>query len=120
MQTDMMFRLQKLIAEGLDRELVIVKTEWDGLAPALTSGKIDAIIAGMSPTEERKKEIDFTENYYESNLVLVTKKDSKYSGAKSLEDFREQGLQQLNTFHDRVIDQIPKWTISRRLRIFQP
>lgn len=102
-------QIAKLIAEGLDRELVIVKTEWDGLAPALTSGKIDAIIAGMSPTEERKKEIDFTENYYESNLVLVTKKDSKYSGAKSLEDFRGARVAgQLNTFHDRVIDQIPE------------
>ena len=38
--------IAKKIAEGLGKELVIVKTEWDGLVPALTSGKIDAIIAG--------------------------------------------------------------------------
>ena len=48
--------IAKKIAEGLGRELVIVKTEWDGLVPALTSGKIDAIIAGMSPTAERKRD----------------------------------------------------------------
>ena len=51
--------IAKRIAEGLGRKLVIVKTEWDGLVPALTSGKIDAIIAGMSPTAERKETIDF-------------------------------------------------------------
>ena len=37
------------IAEELGMDLEIVKTEWDGLAPALLSGKIDCIIAGMSP-----------------------------------------------------------------------
>ena len=52
--------IAKIIAAELGKELVIVKTEWDGLIPALTSGKIDAIIAGMSPTEERKEAIDFT------------------------------------------------------------
>ncbi len=51
-----------------------MQTKWDGLAPALQSGKIDAIIAGMSPTAERKKEIDFTDPYYESQLVVVVKK----------------------------------------------
>ncbi len=60
--------IAKKVAEGLGKELVIVKTEWDGLVPALTSGKIDAIMAGMSPTEERKQTIDFSENYYTSTL----------------------------------------------------
>ena len=54
MQAAMMFKFQK-IADGLGRKLVIVQTKWDGLAPALQSGKIDAIIAGMSPTAERKR-----------------------------------------------------------------
>jgi amino acid ABC transporter substrate-binding protein, PAAT family (TC 3.A.1.3.-) len=48
-------QIAQKIADGLGKKLVIVKTEWDGLVPALTSGKIDAIIAGMSPTAERKK-----------------------------------------------------------------
>jgi putative lysine transport system substrate-binding protein len=99
--------IAKKVAEGLGKELVIVKTEWDGLVPALTSGKIDAIIAGMSPTAERKETIDFSDNYYTSNLVMVVKKGSKYEGATSIQDFKGAKITaQLNTFHYSVIDQI--------------
>ncbi len=99
--------IAKKVAEGLGKELVIVKTEWDGLVPALTSGKIDAIIAGMSPTAERKETIDFSDNYYTSNLVMVVKKGSKFEGATSIQDFKGAKVTaQLNTFHYSVIDQI--------------
>ena len=54
-------RIAKRIAQELGMELEIVKTEWDGLVPSLTSGMIDCIIAGMSPTEERKVSIDFSD-----------------------------------------------------------
>jgi putative lysine transport system substrate-binding protein len=99
--------IAKRIAEGLGRELVIVKTEWDGLVPALTSNKIDAIIAGMSPTAERKETIDFSINYYKSDLVMVVKKGSKFENATSIQDFKDAKITaQLNTFHYTVIDQI--------------
>ena len=99
--------IAKKIAEGLGKELVIVKTEWDGLVPSLTSGKIDAIIAGMSPTAERKETIDFSDNYYKSDLIMVVKKGGKYEGATSIQDFKGAKITaQLNTFHYSVIDQI--------------
>lgn len=99
--------IAKKIAEGLGKELVIVKTEWDGLVPALLSGKIDAIIAGMSPTEDRKKKIDFSDNYYKSDLVVIVKKGGAYEGATTLKDFDGAKITaQLNTFHYSVIDQI--------------
>ena len=99
--------IAKKLADGLGKQLVIVKTEWDGLVPALTSGKIDAIIAGMSPTAERKKTIDFSDNYYKSDLVMVVKKGGKYEGATSIQDFSGAKVTaQLNTFHYTVIDQI--------------
>jgi len=99
--------IAKKIAEGLDKELVIVKTEWDGLVPSLTSGKIDAIIAGMSPTAERKETIDFSDNYYKSNLVMVVKKGGNYEDATSIQDFKGAKVTaQLNTFHYSVINQI--------------
>lgn len=99
--------IAKRIAEDLGKELVIVKTEWDGLVPALTSGKIDAIIAGMSPTAERKETIDFSDHYYTSELVMVVKKGGKYEGATTLADFKGAKITaQLNTFHYSVIDQI--------------
>lgn len=101
-------QVAKIIAEGLGRELEVHKIEWDGLIPALISGKIDAIIAGMSPTEDRKVTIDFSEPYYESDLVIVVMKDGPYANAASLQDFTGAKIVgQLNTFHDTVIDQIP-------------
>ncbi|WP_019773666.1 transporter substrate-binding domain-containing protein, partial [Streptococcus sobrinus] len=57
-------QIGKKIAKGMGKKLLVVKTKWDGLLPALTSKKIDLIIAGMSPTEERKKEINFSNSYY--------------------------------------------------------
>ena len=101
-------RVAKLVAEGLGMELQIVKTEWDGLVPSLTSGMIDCIIAGMSPTEDRKVTIDFTDPYYESELCVVVRADGAYANAKSLADFSGAKITgQINTFHYTVIDQIP-------------
>ncbi len=100
-------QIAKKVAEGLGKELVIVKTEWDGLVPAVQSGVIDGIIAGMSPTAERKESIDFSDNYYVSDLVIVVRADGPYADATSLEDFAGAKITgQLNTFHDTVIDQI--------------
>ena len=100
--------IAKKIADSLGKKLVKVKTEWDGLVPALTSGKIDAIIAGMSPTAERKETIDFTDVYYKSDLVMLVKKGGAYENAETLKDFSGAKITaQLNTFHYTVIDQIP-------------
>lgn len=99
--------IAKRLAEGLGKELVIVKTDWDGLVPALNSGKIDAIIAGMSPTAERKEVIDFSDSYYKSNLVMVVKKGGAYENATSIQDFKGAKITaQLNTFHYTVVEQI--------------
>ena len=100
--------IAKLIAKGLNKELVIVKIGWDGLIPAVDSGVVDAIIAGMSPLEERKESIDFSSNYYKSDLVLVVKKGGAYENATTLADFDGATVTaQLSTFHYTVIDQIP-------------
>ncbi len=100
--------IAKQIAEDLGKELVIEKIEWDGLVPALASGQIDAIIAGMSPTAERKETIDFSDVYYKSDLVMLVKSDSAYVEATTLEEFAGAKITgQLNTFHYSVIDQIP-------------
>lgn len=99
--------IAKRIAEGLGMELQIVKTDWDGLIPSLQSGAIDAVIAGMSPTPERMEVIDFTDNYYTSDFVIVVKKDGPYANAKSIHDFEGAKVTaQQGTTHYKVIDQM--------------
>lgn len=99
--------IAKQIAKALNKDLVIVKMDWNGLAPAVQAGTIDAIIAGMSPTKERQQSIDFSVPYYRSQLVMVVKKDGPYAEAKTLQDFAGAKITaQLNTFHYSVIDQI--------------
>ena len=100
-------QMAQKVADGLGKELVIVKTEWDGLVPAFVSSKIDAIVAGMSPTDERKEAIDFSDSYYTTELVIVVKSDGAYANATTLADFADAKVTaQLNTLHYGVIDQI--------------
>ena len=67
-------QIAQYIANKLGMKLEVYSYEWDGLIPALNSGAVDAIIAGMSPTAEREEQIDFTSVYYSSNLVIIYKK----------------------------------------------
>jgi putative lysine transport system substrate-binding protein len=112
-------QIARTIASALGMDLEIVKTEWDGLPLALMAGSIDAIIAGMSPTAERALSIDFTAPYYESDLVIVVRKDGPYAGAKSLADFKGAAITgQLNTFHYTVIPQIPEVNMLTAMETF--
>ncbi len=100
-------QIAKKIAESMGLELVVVKTGWDALPPAVQSGTVDLIVAGMSPTTERAEVIDFSHNYYASDLVMVVRSDSEYANATSIADFAGAEITaQLNTFHYTVIDQI--------------
>ena len=67
-------QIAQYIANKLGMKLEIYSFEWDSLIPALESGAIDAIAAGMSPTAERAQQIDFSDTYYESNLVVIIRK----------------------------------------------
>lgn len=99
--------ISQKIADALGKKLVVVKTEWDGLIPSLQSGKIDAIVAGMSPTEERKQEIDFSDNYFTSDFVMVVKKDGAYANSKSIQEFTGARVTgQMGTLHYDLLDQM--------------
>ena len=67
-------QVAKYVAAELGMALEIHMYSWEGLIPAVQSGAIDGIVAGMSPTAEREEEVDFTECYYNSNLVIIYKK----------------------------------------------
>lgn len=54
----------------------MVQQDWDGLIPGLQAGKFDAIVASMTITEERRKQVAFTDKYYATPFSLVVAKDS--------------------------------------------
>ena len=64
----------RYIAAKLGMTLEVYSYEWDSLIAAVQSGAVDAIAAGMSPTAERAEQVDFTDCYYNSNLVIIYKK----------------------------------------------
>ena len=80
-------QIARKIASELGLKLVVKKIAWEGLIPALQSGDIDAIIAGMSPTEERKESISFSNPYYRSEHVVIVKVDGAYANASRFSDF---------------------------------
>ena len=62
------------IAQDAGTKLEVVDMAFDSLIPALASGAIDFIAAGMSVTEERKKNVDFSVPYFESEQVIIIRK----------------------------------------------
>ena len=67
-------QIAKYVANALGLKLEIYACEWDSLIPGIQSETYDLIAAGMSPTADRRAEVDFTTNYYSSNLVVIYKK----------------------------------------------
>ena len=64
----------------MKHDCTIVEQDWDGMIPALTSGKFDAIMAGMSITDERKKTINFSQGYADEVASLAVMKGSNLEG----------------------------------------
>lgn len=80
-------QMSKKIADKLDKKLVIKQLDWDALIPSIQNGIIDLIIAGMSPLEERKLDIDFTNPYYTSEHVMLVKASSAFASKTDIADF---------------------------------
>ena len=81
----------KEVAKDMGVELVLVPTQWDGIIPALLTGKFDVIIGGMSITPERNLKINFSRPYAQSGLLIIANKD-KAGGFTSMEDFNKSGV----------------------------
>jgi len=77
------------LANSLGRPLVIQNTAFDGLIPALKTGKVDLVISSMTATAEREKSIDFSEPYISTGLCLLIKKNST---AQNIADLDKPGI----------------------------
>ena len=73
-----------LICEKLGCELEIVDMVFDALIPAVTNGKVDFVMAGMTVTEERQQSVDFTTSYATGVQVVIVKEDSAIASVDDL------------------------------------
>lgn len=72
------------LAKKMGLELEVVSTAWDGLISGLLGDRWDIIMSGMSITEERLKEINFTDPYLPTNLAITTRVDAPIADAQGL------------------------------------
>lgn len=77
--------IAKQVAEDNGMTLQINNMEFDSLIVALQNGQCDAIMAGMTITDERKESVDFSEPYYDATQVMVVPEDSDIQSAKDME-----------------------------------
>ncbi|MGJ7912013.1 transporter substrate-binding domain-containing protein [Neobacillus sp. LXY-1] len=77
--------LAKAITSKLGYKLEIKDMDFNGLIQGLKSGQADFVMAGMTPTEKRKKNVDFSDIYYTAQHMIVSEKDS---GITKLEDLK--------------------------------
>ncbi|MGV1794850.1 transporter substrate-binding domain-containing protein [Rhizobium lusitanum] len=98
-----------LLCTKLNMECHFVVQAFDGLIPALKAKRFDVIISGMSITEERKKEINFSVGYAELANMFVVPKTSELAGLKEIDPLL-RGLAgktvgvQTGTTHARFIE----------------
>lgn len=78
--------IAKNIAEANGMTAVVENLEFESLLIALQNGQIDAAIAGMTVTEDRKEEADFSTPYYTATQVMIVKEDSDIASAADLAD----------------------------------
>lgn len=71
--------LANALCQKMQKKCEIKAHDWDGIIPALKTGKFDAIIGAMAVTDERKTQVDFSDVYFRSPLVFVAKSDSKFN-----------------------------------------
>lgn len=78
--------IAKQLAEENGMTAAVENMEFDSLLVALQNGQIDAAIAGMTVTDERKEAVDFSVPYYTATQVMIVKEDSDIAAAADMAD----------------------------------
>lgn len=110
--------LTKYIAKELGYELEVKDIDFANLITALDTGKVDFVAAAMNPTEDRKKNVDFTEVYYTANHMLVYKKEAKIETVEALKG-KKVGVQLGSTQEEKAneLKESTDFAIETRNRI---
>lgn len=105
------------VAEEMGMELEIEDMAFDSIITAVTSGKADIGAAGMTVTEDRLENVDFTDTYATATQVIVVKEDSAIAGPDDLTG-KKIGVQ-LGTTGDIYADDIEDATVERYNKGFE-
>ncbi len=76
--------LANMIANELGKKASIMDMDFDSLIPAVQTGRIDCIISGVTATDERRKNVDFSIPYYTPKFAMIYRRDNEVKTIKSL------------------------------------
>jgi polar amino acid transport system substrate-binding protein len=98
--------LLEAVAAAAGFEYEVRNTGWDGIFAGLANGAYDAIISSVTITEDRQKEMDFSDPYINAGQILIV--PAGYSGGSNLVDFngKKVGVQQ-GTTGDFAVEEFP-------------
>jgi arginine/lysine/histidine transporter system substrate-binding protein len=106
--------LANYIADELGYELKIKDMKFDGLIGALQNDRVDMVLSGMSATDKRKENVDFSTEYNHSGEMFVTLKDSKL---QSIEELKGKTLGvQLGTIQEDGAKKIKAETVDFEIK----
>lgn len=109
--------IARAIGEEMGMEVKIEDMAFDSIIPAVTSGKADFGTAGMTVTEDRKKNVDFTDTYATATQVIIVKEGSDIAGPDDLTG-KKIGVQ-LGTTGDIYADDIEDAKVERYNKGFE-
>ena len=109
--------IARAIGEEMGMEVKIEDMAFDSIIPAVTSGKADFGAAGMTVTEDRKKNVDFTDTYATATQVIIVKEGSDIAGPDDLTG-KKIGVQ-LGTTGDIYADDIEDAEVERYNKGFE-
>ncbi|MDY0211176.1 MAG: transporter substrate-binding domain-containing protein [Acholeplasma sp.] len=98
--------IAKSIAHAMKKNLKVVNKGFDFLLEDLKQGKVDFVLAGMTPTEKRKEEVDFSKVYYEAIQVVLVH-ESKLGTYQTFEDLNQSTIRigaQLGSIQQELAD----------------
>jgi ABC-type amino acid transport substrate-binding protein len=101
--------IRKIAAELKIAEVTFVDLDYNALLPALSSGHIDAAISAIAITPERKKNVDFTVEYYHTDLYVISSNQHKFSSEAQLVQQRIGA--QLGSTMEKFAKAIPQATV---------
>lgn len=91
--------IAQAIADAMGKKLEVDDIDFDSIIPAITTGKADMALAGMTVTDERKENVDFSDSYATGVQVIIVPEDSDITSPDDLANDKMIGVQQGTTGH---------------------